>query len=54
MHFKWDFPTANVNSFVRCAKGHKPRMYAHPDPLFGYEIKRGCAVYEPNMENKSK
>jgi lysyl-tRNA synthetase class I len=26
----------------RCTKGHKPRMYKHPDPHILFEIKRRC------------
>jgi hypothetical protein len=37
----------------RCAKGHKPRMYRHPDPHIVFEIKRKCADYAPNTKLKS-
>jgi hypothetical protein len=36
----------------QCAKGHKPKMYRHPDPHILFEIKRKCADYAPNNQHE--
>jgi hypothetical protein len=37
----------------RCTKGHKPRMYWHPDPHIAFEVKRRCADYKSNTTGEA-